>query len=592
MPNTDKPSIINCHTHIFTGDHVPPWLARTFLPLFFYRFLPLSGVVSLFRWYYRRVDPIQYKNWYKNWQRRRRRLKNISNRYGVFTALYWGVGLWLTAQVFFILVEWFSTVFPLRPNMDESINGLREFIDELGLLWIPTSLFGQILLTVGLIIIFTPGRNLLFFLLRSLWSFLGKLPGKESKALAERYINLGRFAFYRDQFRIYGRLRSQYPPGTGFLVLPMDMAYMGAGTPKCSYRKQMEGLRDIKANPKYRDQFFPFVFADPRRIVAEKDNPGGTEDKKYFDYRVEQGKMILEDCFVREYIEEHRFNGFKIYPALGYYPFAEALLPVWKYAADHQLPILTHCIKGTIYYRGPKKKAWELHPVFEEPAGGGSYRPLELPERQNSLFSLNFTHPLNYLALLDESLLRRLVAEAEDDKIRNLFGYTDMDTPLRHDLSQLKICFGHFGGEDQWKLFLERDRDSWSRQLVEKPEHGIHFLTNEEGDPRPGKISQVWRYTDWYSIVCSIMLQYPNVYADLSYILHDPQIESLLKQTLRNPKLRERVLFGTDFYVVRNHKSEKNMLFDLQGYLPEAEFDQIARTNPRAYLYSALHGRV
>jgi predicted TIM-barrel fold metal-dependent hydrolase len=85
------------------------------------------------------------------------------------------------------------------------------------------------------------------------------------------------------------------------------------------------------------------------------------------------------------------------------------------------------------------------------------------------------------------------------------------------------------------------------------------------------------------------MLQYPHVYADLSYILHDLKIVPLLKQTLNHPTLRERVLFGTDFYVVRNHKSEKNMAADMVASMSIEDFDRIARENPVAFLKNSLH---
>ncbi len=82
------------------------------------------------------------------------------------------------------------------------------------------------------------------------------------------------------------------------------------------------------------------------------------------------------------------------------------------------------------------------------------------------------------------------------------------------------------------------------------------------------------------------MLQYDNIYSDISYISHDNAIHALLKRTLQqeNTRLRQRVLFGTDFYVVRNPKSEKQILADTIGGLSEEEFDLIARTNPRTFL--------
>jgi predicted TIM-barrel fold metal-dependent hydrolase len=169
--------------------------------------------------------------------------------------------------------------------------------------------------------------------------------------------------------------------------------------------------------------------------------------------------------------------------------------------------------------------------------------------------------------------------------VKELFGYTDDATPLLYNLKNLKICFAHFGGDDEWKRYFEMDRDNNGSQLVKNPSEGIRFLANEKGIPTPGKPEQLWKYADWYSIICSLMLQYPNVYADISYILHsDAEILPLLRQTLHHPILQKRVLFGTDFYVVRNHKSDKNMLSDMRGGLPEEEFDMIARDNPREYL--------
>jgi predicted TIM-barrel fold metal-dependent hydrolase len=117
---------------------------------------------------------------------------------------------------------------------------------------------------------------------------------------------------------------------------------------------------------------------------------------------------------------------------------------------------------------------------------------------------------------------------------------------------------------------------------------GITFLEDANGKPTPGKPEQVWKFVDWYSIICSMMLQYKNVYADLSYIIHKSGIQPLLKYTLSNDILKERVLFGTDFYVVRNHKSEKNMLVDITDHMNEQELDQIGRINPRTFLNNCL----
>ena len=60
--------------------------------------------------------------------------------------------------------------------------------------------------------------------------------------------------------------------------------------------------------------------------------------------------------------------------------------------------------------------------------------------------------------------------------------------------------------------------------------------------------------------------------------------EEILKHTLRNESLKNKVLFGTDFYVVRNHNSEKDLLAQTMSNLSSEEFDLIARDNPINYL--------
>ena len=160
--------------------------------------------------------------------------------------------------------------------------------------------------------------------------------------------------------------------------------------------------------------------------------------------------------------------------------------------------------------------------------------------------------------------------------------------PLHTVLDHLKLCFAHFGGEDEWKQFFEKDRSNFGHQLIRYPERGIDFLATNDVIKR-GKPEQLWKTADWYSIICSLMLQHPNVYADISYILHgDLEVLPLLRHTLQNPVLRTRVLYGTDFFVVRNHKSEKNMLADMQGGLLKEEFDLIARKNPVNYLKKSM----
>ncbi|WP_116789533.1 amidohydrolase family protein [Flavobacterium psychrotrophum] len=564
--------IINCHTHVFTGDHVPPYIAKTFLPWPFYYLVSVNLIVSAFRFYYGQLKSYRFGTLGKLAAKRLYIFKMFIARSKILSILVFMIGLFLSLQVFFIIAGWLSVVESPSGSLSVFLKEIENWLIDRHLLYSGATPAVAVVFVFLFLLFYKAGRNLVFFVLKRIWSFLGILPGKKTKELASRYINIGRFAAYQGQSGIFTKLQDQYPVGTGFVVLPMDMGYMDAGKSKEDYATQMAKLSKIKESKP--DAVFPFVFADPRRMVEE--------GAKQFDYKVVANQVVLEPCFIKDYIEGEQFSGFKIYPALGYYPFDEVLLPLWKFAADKGLPIMTHCIRGTIFYRGTKKKEWDYHPVFTQ---ADEKTPLMLGQIKNSEFINNFTHPLNFLCLLDEFFLAKLVGRAKDKRIRDLFGYDEKAKTIQHNLSHLKVCFGHFGGDDEWTKFLESDRDQYCNALVKYPNIGIRFRTNTKGLPKPGKIEQLWKYTDWYSIICSMMLQYDNVYADLSYIIHNNAIQPLLRQTLLNPLLREKVLFGTDFYVVRNHKSEKNMLAESLEHLCDADFKQIAVCNPAHFLY-------
>lgn len=587
MPDADqKPVMVNCHTHIFTGESVPPYIAKTFLPWPLYRVFSIKFILSICRfWYMNRRSPQNWKHkrWYKRLQRAIYGYRSFVKRNTVPNLLVWVFNFVLAyhAAVYFLL--WIIS--PFAATGSGLVRMVRQAVQWLlnrDALWLPASGWARLGIVVFALLFSSTGRKFIFFILKKIWRLLRLLPDNITVQFLKRYVNIGRFAYYREQGDIFSKLKAQYPANTGFVVLPMDMEFMDAGKLPVTdgYKKQMEELYAIKKRQP-ENTFFPFVFVDPRRTTVR--------EQTFFNWQPgEHGTVILQPCFIKEYIEEKKFSGFKIYPALGYYPFDEALLPLWKYAADHQLPILTHCIRGTIFYRGTKKKEWGRHPLLMQAEGKDEFTPLLLPELKNRDFVNNFTHPLNYLCLVEEKLLRVLVGRAEDPRIKTLFGYNGPEKPMDHHLGQLKVCFGHFGGDDEWKKYLEKDRDSFTSQLVTSPETGIEFIRhNETLEDAYGRLEKIWKHVDWYALINSMMLRYDNLYADISYIIHNEAIFPLLKQTLSQHKLRQRVLFGTDFYVVRNHKSEKEMLLSARAALSEAEFSAIAVTNPQTFLHSA-----
>ena len=242
---------------------------------------------------------------------------------------------------------------------------------------------------------------------RNVSRWLGKLlnrlnPGS-SNDIFDRFsafMNIGSFA---SQLEIFEFLKGFYPEGSRFIVLSMDMEYMEAGNVLQDFREQLDELSVIKK--KYPEQFYPFIAADPRR-------PGVT-------------------ALVKEYIEEHGFQGVKLYPPLGYYPFHEKLYSVFDYAQSNKIPIISHCSPPVVFFRGKITEDMLTHPKTGE----------KLRETNNRLFADHFTHPKNY-----EFLLR--------------------------DFPELKICLAHFGGEREMESYLatpwdENKDKSWFSVILD-----------------------------------------------------------------------------------------------------------------------------
>lgn len=124
------------------------------------------------------------------------------------------------------------------------------------------------------------------------------------------------------------------------------------------------------------------------------------------------------------------------------------------------------------------------------------------------------------------------------------------------EFPKLRICLGHFGGIGEWRRHLNEgrsiDNPTWLTKIVEMMESG----------------------------------EYENLYADISYTIFNFQENvPLLKILLENPAIQNKVLFGSDFYMVESEKySEKRFSTDLRFALGEQLFWKIANENPVNYL--------
>jgi len=305
--------------------------------------------------------------------------------------------------------------------------------------------------------------------------------------LLKKFYNFKKIGELGSQNNIFNHLKGFYPENTGFVALSMDMEFMGAGKVPENFYMQLDGLADLKA--KQPNKIYPFVFAHPER------------------------KNILQT--VKKYIEEHHFSGIKIYPAIGYFPADSRLTDVYSYAQDNQLPIMTHCTRGGVYYKG--KLTVERR---TDPHSGIAYK-----KDKNAAFTDVYSNPDQYITILDK-------------------------------FPDLKICFAHYGGSDEWDKFL---KESWHGNAPDTWFYKINELINNQ--------------------------KYANVYTDVSYTLVRSDLFPVLKSYLEtNKQLRERVLFGTDYYMTEQEGSERFFGMNLRGFIGEKLWDQIAEQNPKNYL--------
>jgi len=115
---------------------------------------------------------------------------------------------------------------------------------------------------------------------------------------------------------------------------------------------------------------------------------------------------------------------------------------------------------------------------------------------------------------------------------------------------KLRICFGHFGSQYYWDKFIHHpgEKDNWMR------------------------------------VIRDMCIKYDNFYTDISFTMADMKYFSLLKVLLADQKLRKKILFGSDYYMVEVGSNERRFGLDLRAYLGEDYFNSIAIENPKAFL--------
>ena len=191
-------------------------------------------------------------------------------------------------------------------------------------------------------------------------------------------------------------------------------------------------------------------------------------------------------------VEEGAFLGVKLYPSLGYTVDSPELRRVFEFCVDRDVPILLHC------------------------SHGGFYRRKEF---------IDYCDPAHW------------------EKV------------LQGELSELRVCFAHFGGWDALG--------------------------------RPGGLDE----NTWGGRILRLMREKPQAYTDLAFHtdqMHDPEDEehyfTTLEELLQEEGLEQRILFGTDSWLLRMEMTEELFWKYYRERMPPESFRKIAELGPRAFL--------
>jgi predicted TIM-barrel fold metal-dependent hydrolase len=136
--------------------------------------------------------------------------------------------------------------------------------------------------------------------------------------------------------------------------------------------------------------------------------------------------------------------------------------------------------------------------------------------------------------------------------------YTDPDNYqyVLNKFPDLKLNLAHFGGYDEWENYM------------------TGTLVDQDGE------------TNWFTKVSNLIRGSQNVYSDVSYTMFNKDLFSLLKVVLQDPTIKNKVLFGSDFYMTEIEESEREFSINLRAALGESDFKLIAEENPALFLFN------
>ncbi|MFC2107285.1 amidohydrolase family protein [Bacteroidota bacterium] len=352
-----------------------------------------------------------------------------------------------------------------------------------------------------------PGGAKFAKIARWLAKFLHKLNGRSND---DKWSRLAYFIelFMKSTREITDKLIYYFEPnGTCiFTPLMMDM-HNRVGEDKRKpaehyIKLQAKDIQELIEDPSKKYNLLPFLPIDP--TISDPENI----------------EFDVFDVFIKGFTGQYGFLpfGIKIYPTLGYLPSHPKLMEIYKVCEEKNIPVTTHCSRGVVhaYYRRIKNiEGWKI---------GRDGQLTNIPETRTFIFG-------------------------QGNKYANYFNHPKNWAPILERHPKLRLNFGHFGGEKQWKRLKKGKNNTWVSRIID------------------------------------FMMRYPNVYSDISFTNAHPELFDLIKSRMQNSQIiKERILYGYDYYMITVQGHFRSLKADFDCAFGENLIKQIGSINSKKFM--------
>jgi predicted TIM-barrel fold metal-dependent hydrolase len=158
--------------------------------------------------------------------------------------------------------------------------------------------------------------------------------------------------------------------------------------------------------------------------------------------------------------------------------------------------------------------------------------------------------PEDLKSLISNSRITILTEGKTKKQLCSYFAHPSNYEFVFNEVGDVKIDLAHYGSDYFWDDYLRNPKD-------------------------PG---------NWFLIINQMMLKYPTLYTDVSYTFNEKEHFPLLKKLLSDPIIQNKVLFGSDYYMVETKTDEGTFEHNLRQFLGDQVFSAIAFNNPVKFM--------